>query len=481
MQWQSRSSLLASPAAAQGFKCDHAPAIVSLTSTILTKRADLARLQQRNAPAPLAAYLAIQYTPLGDHEAETLLADLIADDARGVDEVAFAWSYGMDGGDVTSRMLGADAVQRMVSIASVSAIRAMIREGDEETLLATIAELDSGDKYAAYQATAIALLDYSNDVRRQIAGQALDRGLVELAALLVALDDKGRKEWDAFTRKLADPALVSQLTQLWRWAPAFVGGPELPRTPDQSPLADPAMRARSHDVFIAAAKTPQIDFLMTLLNQTGRVEETAAAADALTAAIATGEIARDGSYGPAWLLEYRVLRQKWDDDDYLLSTLKSFEYPTPRGSRRPLEMLDTLIAIEALTPYLKGETDGLPEKPGELSADFTAWPQWIEIAAKVKADPADPSLSDEAVVPIAADLLLAAGEIDALATVVAAAPGTATVLRLAADMAVQLDRMCAGYLYHPVRGHQPRRPAALQVRRLAAATRRRTPAPRHWR
>ena len=70
----------------------------------------------------------------------------------------------------------------------------------------------------------------------------------------------------------------------------------------------------------------------------------------------------------------------------------------------------------------------------------------------MKADPADPSLSDEAVVPIAADLLLAAGEIDALATVVAAAPGTATVLRLAADMAVQLDRMCAGYLYHPSEG-----------------------------
>jgi hypothetical protein len=112
-------------------------------------------------------------------------------------------------------------------------------------------------------------------------------------------------------------------------------------------------------------------------------------------------------------------------------------------------MLDTLIAVEALTPYLRGEAVGLPEKPGELSPDFTEWPQWIEIAAKVKADPTDLSLSGEDVVPIAADLLLAAGEIDALASVVAAAPGTASVLRLAADMAVQLDRMCAGYLYHP--------------------------------
>ena len=67
-------------------------------------------------------------------------------------------------------------------------------------------------------------------------------------------------------------------------------------------------------------RTPQIDFLMTLLNQTGRVDEIAAAADALTEAIASGEIARDGSYGPAWLLAYRVLRKSGATDEHLEAT-----------------------------------------------------------------------------------------------------------------------------------------------------------------
>lgn len=438
------------PVAAQGFLCEYAPAIVSLSDTVLTKRKELGRFQKRNAPAAEAAYLKIAYAPLNDGDAEALLTDLIADDARGVGEVAFAWSFGKYEGAVTERMLGPGAIDKFVGESSPSAMRAMIREGQEDALMAAFAKLDPSNGSFAASGLAVSILDYSDRWKKQVAEAALKADLPIAAAALVATERKGSKAWLQFIDRLGDPALASTLTQYWRWAPSMIGLPELPRTADQDPPFDPAARTTMHAIITASMETPQIDFVSTLVNQSGNLDETYPASMALREALARGEIERDGPYGPAWLLLYRALLASWADDEELRSQLRSFDAWSPRGRGKPIDILDTLIAIEAMTPYMQGKALAPPAPPPELSPkSVVIWSHWIETAERVLADPADQGLLEEGTLPIAADLLLAAGNADAAASLLAAAPATAGVAYLAIDLAVQLDRLCSSYLYHP--------------------------------
>src|SRR5687767_3298485 len=97
--------LLVSGAAAQESVCPHQPAIVSLANSIIEKRDELSGFPKRNFGTD-AAYLKIRYEPLADDEAEALLARLIEGRARTISELAFAWSYGKEGGETTRRLLG---------------------------------------------------------------------------------------------------------------------------------------------------------------------------------------------------------------------------------------------------------------------------------------------------------------------------------------------------------------------------------------
>src|SRR5688572_18959409 len=107
--------IMATGAVAQDGVCSHQPAILSLANSIIDKREDLTGFPPRNF-GTVAAYLKIRYEPLADAEAEALLLRLIEGRARGIRELAFAWSYGKEGGDATSRLLGEDAVNEATSI-----------------------------------------------------------------------------------------------------------------------------------------------------------------------------------------------------------------------------------------------------------------------------------------------------------------------------------------------------------------------------
>lgn len=440
--------LLASPAAAQDGVCVHQPAIVSIANSIIEKREELSGFPQRNFGTD-AAYLKICYQPLADAEAEALIVRLIEGRARTIDELAFSWSYGKDNGSVTQRLLGDDAVKEAVSTNSASAMRAMLDAGDADALVQVIAELPEEPPHSAYGALLVAALDLPDSDKSNLAKLALQKGEPLLAAQLVAAQSKP-KAWLAFLDVLADPLLIDQATQLWRWVPALVGNPELPTTDRIGPSFDPAARKKIHDVFIVAALEPQVTFLPTILNQTGRTDDVATAAQLVRDAIESGTVARDGLFGPAWLIAYRALRQSWGDLEDLEANLRGFQMNFGPGvDDTPLALLDRLVAVDALTPYLKGETDALPAAPSNLSEGFSAWPDWLAAAERIKANPADPALAEETTLPIAAELLLASGDSAALADLVAAAPTTSPLLHLATDVAIRLDRLCERYLAHP--------------------------------
>jgi hypothetical protein len=201
----------------------------------------------------------------------------------------------------------------------------------------------------------------------------------------------------------------------------------------------------------AAAQIPQYDFLNVVLNQTGRIDEVVAAAEVVEAAVARGEIDRSGTLDKAWLVAYRALYDAWDDKAELQNTFRSFDLASERGQPpgKTMEILDRIIAVDALTPYLRGEAAEPPAVPEIASPELAdQWPLWLEVAAKIKADPNDPTLGAETTLRIAAELLLAAGDVDALVALTGSAPASLGTMRLADDMSIRLDRQCEGFLAH---------------------------------
>jgi hypothetical protein len=172
--------------------------------------------------------------------------------------------------------------------------------------------------------------------------------------------------------------------------------------------------------------------------------------DALRAAIESGDIRRTGSFDPAWSLVYSELLRTFDRDR-LQSDLRSISGIAPRqGRTNVLDTLDWILSVEALTPYLRGETDTIPDPPPDVSPDFAAaWADWSWTAETVRSGENHSSFLDETVMPLAAELMFASGDAGRLAGFMASVPVSLTSMSIANDMAKRLDRACESYLSHP--------------------------------
>ena len=431
------------PVAAQDV-CDDAEVILSLGQTILEKRPELPRLQARRFGAH-ALYLMMRYGDVDDATVERELAAMLADGVPLARDLAFAWSYGMSDG-TKDRLLGPDAVASVLT-ATTSGARAMIREGDIDPMMSVLAGMN--DPVGAFPGVVIAALDYTDGQKAALADAAMAHDLPILAAGFMATHQK-TKAWPVFVATL-DAETAERALQAWFFLPTAMGNPMLPRKTDQSePGPYGFTTAKLNEIAVAAMKIPQNDFLNTLLNQSAEVDKVVAAATAIEEAAAAGGFERRGTLDEAWLLAYRTLAEQWDDPEQLEGQLASFDLDTGRNmsSDRTLGILDRIVAIDALTPFLRSEVDEPPAMPALLSPNAeAAWPQWLEIAAAVKANPSDPAHIGEDT--MAAEMLFAAGKTRELASMVAEAPASLQLLRLATDMAIRLDRGCESYLWHP--------------------------------
>lgn len=425
--------------------CADAATITSLSETVLNKRPELPRLQARRFGSH-ALYLMMRYSDLPDDAVEEELAPLLADGVPLARDLAFAWSYGMSDG-TTDRLLGPDAVANALSSSTPSAARAMIREGDIDALMSALSADD--DRIIAFQMIVVAALDYTDEQKAALADAAMAHDLPLLAAGFAATQKKS-KAWPALVETL-DGETAEQALQLWYWLAPAMGKPMLPRKTDQREPGPYGFTAdKFSEINIAAMQIPQYDFLNTLLNQSGEIDYVVAAATAVNQAMADGRLERRRTLDAAWLLAYRTLVGVWSDTEQLQRQFASFDLNTERRTSgdKTLGLIDRIVAIDALGPYLRGEVDELPEMPGLLSPSAEGeWQRWLEVAAAVKANPADPAHVGEDT--MAADMLFAAGKAEVLASLIADAPASLQSLRLATDIAIRLDRQCESYLWHP--------------------------------
>lgn len=438
-------TLIALPARAQD--CPAEPAILALSDMVLAERAALPRLKARGAGAE-AAYLKIRYGRLPADKALDLARGLRADGVREAADLAGALEATHGGLDAVAASTGNPAEIGTL----VSTLRAVLLYGDGEKLLAALAGLPAERRETASPRIVAAVIDRPDAEKAALAEAAGRHGLPLLQAGLIATQESA-DAWTVFAENHPDRDRLADLTRLWSWAPALVGRPALPAVAAVEP--DVALLRESfHAAQIAAARQPERDFLMTYVNQTGDTAAAAKAGAALAAAIDDGTVRSRGTLDAAWLVVYRALRGAVDnvpamDGTLDIVTFTSARYPQASGGISVRAVIDRLLAVEALSPYLRGEAGTLPAMPAEFGAPFRAeWPLWTEVAQALKGAPLAAFAKDPARAAMAAELLHAAGESGRLADLVLSVADTETKIALATDFSMRLDRGCASHFHH---------------------------------
>lgn len=436
--------LAATPAAAQS-NCGFEGGIVALSDTVLARRGELARLPARNFGAE-AAYFKIRYSPLDQREGAALLTALLGENIRFMRDLAFAYFVSTEGADAARAALG-DEVMDEAMLTSASAMRAMVLAGAAETLIDAIAASPAERRHVFAQPLYAALLDQPDAVKTRVAARAEAQGLIEIAATLFATHQDG-EAWQGFIERLGDPAMAEAVSRQYWMLPLLVGGEPFTGDVEGERLVS---RRQFADLFIADALQPELGLLMTFANMTGLLEPTQKVARRIANDTYLFKLPFFGPFDAGWLQAYRGLIAETGDKAMVDGTLSTLSVGKREGRRTTTEVIDWMIAVEALADYVSGASDVPPPAPEAFASAVPAvsFEEWVEVAALVRGSAPPPLfLANETKLAMAAELMLAGGRVDSLVALLADAPTEFGAVALASDMVKRLDRLCEAYGWH---------------------------------
>ena len=420
---------------------DCAPIIQSLAETVLAGRDGLPPLQARRF-GTRAIYLLSRYGDLGDDEIDRLLSEAVEARMHGAADLETAWQVHRGTAD-----LSPETITAMVDTAKPSAMRALLLTGEAEAVMATIAALPAGNRAALSQLAVTISFDQSDAVKAELGAIAAGQGLDWLAAGFAAAQEDP-KAWPNHVEGMSTEDVDNLLT-LWGWMPAFNGNPILARSTDLQDAEAQSWRQATGLVTWASAKQPEIALLNTFLNQTGAYSQAAAVAKSVLKRFDTA-LSPTGPLDAGWLATLEAFDTQGFDADAIRSQFGSITFGINRVGRENVgDILDWIVAIDALRPYLQDEGE-LPANPPELlSSEFSDWDRWLALAGAVHENAAlaikDPSPDD---LPILAEMLHAAGSRELLVQMLQAGAPAPESIALADDFAARIDRLCDAHLWH---------------------------------
>jgi hypothetical protein len=438
--------LRALPAVAQE-SCGAETNIIALADYVLANRSKLPKLQQRRYGS-LSAYLKIRYQRFtAPEQVDSLVGPLVTARVDRARELFISWRISILGLESMLAAATPEAEKDLLDhTAGLSMLRAAVISGEIPFLFDKIAALPEEGRGKLEFNLVEALIDIDDTSAMEISAEAMARGLLVIAGGLVAThsDHDG---WLKFLAQVPDKAKADALVTLLVWLPALRGKPPLPRPPAADAQGEMG-RALIHQSIIAAAHTPERDFLMTYFNQSADFAGTGAAATMIN------ELTRDGTLidmETAWLVVYEALKEAAPSKETVESQLAAIPFSGTRFSGTNVrEALDTMLAIEAFKGAAAGSGTP-PEMVEGTSKDFVVQlPAWRE-AAQAIGQGADltPFRSSGQKLGIVTNLLFAIGKFVDLANFLTSTVPNSDSIRLAEIYAEALDRRCGGTLAFP--------------------------------
>lgn len=450
--WGLALAVMAGPVRAEE-TCAAAPRINEMARAIIEGRAGLSGLHQRRFGAE-AVYLALHYGGMDESAGRALLAELAAANVTDAREVLAVLTMAREGAEAGLAVIDPDPV-RAFAEASVPVRRALLWADDGASYFRLMREAEArpdlaervGQFLAGGGEMATLTADMDDATLGKVVALAEAEGRILVAIKLAA----GLADLSTFRRLMQDhadrPEVAEFATFSWMEANVFSlrhGGGPLPR-PDPAVQAERgAGDARIYTVFRAAWDSGPEQFILTLMNQTGLEAEVAAAAQAYLAEVGAGRIDAVADPDAAWLVQYAALGLVMERA-VLQDTLAVFDFP-PRRLRHyagtAAESLDWMLAADALGPVVRGEVEGVPDRPAMLTPGFD-WALWAGLAGQL-AGGETAALPPESLGP-AAELLIEAERWDELAGV-AGQMAPEERLTLTRDAMQRLDRRCGAWM-----------------------------------
>lgn len=436
--------LQALPAIAQE-SCGAEKEIVALADYVLANRSKLPKLQTKRYGA-LSAYLKIRYQQFtGGDQIDGLVGPLVAARVDRARELLISWRISQMGLEDMLAAATPEAEKDLLDPGSgLSMLRAGVISGEIPLLFDKIAAVT--DRSRIETGLVHAMLDLDDASALEIAGEALGRNLLDTAGGLTATHSD-LDGWRSFLGRLPNKSVADALVGRLYWFPALRGRPALPRAPAADAQGEMA-RALIHQSIIAAAHTPERDFLMTYFNQSGDFAGTGAAATMIN------DLTRGGAQidmETAWLVVYEALKEAAPSREEAERQLAAIPFSGTRFSGGNVrEALDTMLAVEAFKAAASG-SGRAPDMVEDASKEFVVQlPAWQE-AAQILGQGADPAplRSSGQKLGIVANLLFATGRYADLTKFLTSTVPNSDSIRLAEIYAEALDRRCGGTLAFP--------------------------------
>ncbi|MFS8147696.1 hypothetical protein [Rhizobium sp. BR 249] len=445
-------SCLASPALAADKFCQQRETILAFSDIVLNGH-DALPPAAVDKYGPEAAYLKIRYAGLGDEETRILLAAVLQRSpiSQAADDLVSAWYLHRFGHKAFRGAASAEKFDEMMSGLRISGIRALLLDGGEDLLTKRLAafpfiplDTTAGAFTKGGGVISASIVDQSDEFKEKIVRTAEANGVPDIANYLAA-SENDLSAWGRFIARGSTKGSKVRPDFDANFARAMVGHPRVSgKSPEQEQL---------QHIFIGMAFEPEESFLESVTVVDGEYKIGALVAQRLTQQIQSGAIQRSGTMDAGWLFGYRtaidLAGRSQIETNLEKRAYYGNRYVRTSGAFTVRDVIDRLLAVEALQPYVTGKADAVPPRPEDLSNKIN-WPRWTEMATKVRDDAISPILvADLETFGIVTELLFAKGDQEALRAFIRQAPSGEARLSVANDFAMRLDRACAAYLYHP--------------------------------
>ncbi|MDB5525583.1 MAG: hypothetical protein JWM58_3346 [Rhizobium sp.] len=443
-------AILPAPVLGQAGSCAYRPSILTLSDRLLadldSKDASVARFYGRDA-----AYLKMNYGEMGKTQVDAMLDRLM--DKRSVGATAFSYAYYLSklGYDAAGAKMGARLDGTGANALDLTLMRALAKAGRYDLVLDRVRGVMQWPDKRYLIPMALPFIDNPPDERKRLADLADKSGAPLLAGQLYA-SLPNYDPWKGFLKRNFENIGFYNLKASFVAFSAF--NFDSPPVPDPRNHFNGVAYRQSVQKFAAASWFLPGSALLYEFSAKFRFEPIYGkrAALKLKEAYDRGEFRPDGPVQPGWLLTYRALAEAAGDPRIIIDKMQKVNI----GSRHHVQgnagdILDTMLAAEAIGPWLKSETEAFPEIPALASGKLkTRWPEWQTLAETIKAG-GEPGALDKTFTRrgMAAELFYAKGDQSKLLALIAAEKNPGYRQQLEADFMARFDRLCSSSLYFP--------------------------------
>ncbi|UVC10654.1 hypothetical protein IHQ71_08745 [Rhizobium sp. TH2] len=445
--------LLATPAIAGGEQCAHAKEITDLAGFVLD---DLAHPQPTlgKSYGVDAAYLTLHYGNISEPEAEGLLKALIAQNVvagRSFVQAYLISRYGYD--EATQRL---QSFRQTVGYGSLdtTVIRQLAKANRFDVAISALVKQTTPPDANRPLGDAMAVIDFPDADKRRFAQAAEAAGLYAMAGgIYASMGD--RSDWPGYIKRNFKKPGFPRLRYTFLAFSAY--HPELPPMPDPRNGRNSLMiRKYVRTDYAAGFRLPHVSLPLAYGSRI-HFEPlfSAKASDKLIKLIDQGAIKPTDNMDESWLVAFREIAARIGDPRGTMEKMERIGFDGRRHLRTNAgEILNWMLAVEAIAPWLNNPGDEFPDIPDEAGESLRVnWQTWRTVGTAIEAgDLQSLDRRDEKASAIATELLFAKGDYQALTELVASVPSPWLKLRLAEDFSTRLDRLCDSRLYFPGEG-----------------------------